>query len=449
MVAIGSLHEDLQRHTLHQSRNKPRQTSAQMVQHQRLALEHCNKAIRLLVDRGEPLSISTHRIATMAFCILFIAFEIFQDRLDAAYNHLQSGISILSSWCTLQGTSATQSEQTVVKRLAHMMERFGNSFRCQSFPVILLSTVFSDHSASSSNVLSTLPESFFGVDQASTYLHEVIDSTFTCPSEIVEERESRDDIHRPNQLKVWRTRYRRLEEDLADHKLDEKTKRHMCFLNIHYLVAKILQDVRYCGTPEMAYDDHTRTFAKIVEHCRQVIELESMNIQSKSRLVVSFDLGIIMPLYFTASRCRDHNVRHAAMTLLLNSPRREGAWLSWITGRVAQTIISLEEDGLNNHFDTCTCVPLENRIDLVEMRYEPCRIEAGTMELADCFEPKIQLIWKRCNDSTDGDVKMSKISLPKTHDTRPGERPYSVHLPRHFASAGWKLLIGRKYLDAA
>jgi hypothetical protein len=61
----------------------------------------------------------------------------------------------------------------------------------------------------------------------------------------------------------------------------------------------------------------------------------------------ALDLGIVPPLFVVATKCRDRKIRREAIRLLLSSPRREGMWDSILSGRVAQWIVEIEEEGLS------------------------------------------------------------------------------------------------------
>ncbi|KAH8672818.1 hypothetical protein BGZ60DRAFT_430124 [Tricladium varicosporioides] len=62
----------------------------------------------------------------------------------------------------------------------------------------------------------------------------------------------------------------------------------------------------------------------------------------------ALDLGIVPPLFVVATKCRDRTIRRDAIKLLLASPRREGMWDSILSGRVAQWIMEIEEEGMDD-----------------------------------------------------------------------------------------------------
>jgi hypothetical protein len=70
--------------------------------------------------------------------------------------------------------------------------------------------------------------------------------------------------------------------------------------------------------------------------------------------VFCLDMGIIIPLYTVASKCRDSTIRRKAIALLRSTSRQEGLWNSWLVARAAERIVEIEEsilegtdDGLN------------------------------------------------------------------------------------------------------
>jgi hypothetical protein len=72
-------------------------------------------------------------------------------------------------------------------------------------------------------------------------------------------------------------------------------------------------------------------------------------IETYTHIKASFalDLGIVAPLFVVATKCRDRKIRRDAIRLLLSSPRREGMWDSILSGRVAEWLMVIEEDGMS------------------------------------------------------------------------------------------------------
>jgi hypothetical protein len=73
---------------------------------------------------------------------------------------------------------------------------------------------------------------------------------------------------------------------------------------------------------ELAYDAFTTNFREIINLAQSIIET---TMKTGGDLTFSFDLGIILPLYFTACKCRDPVLRRKAISLL-NRSGIEGLW---------------------------------------------------------------------------------------------------------------------------
>ncbi|KAH8821247.1 hypothetical protein F5884DRAFT_659397 [Xylogone sp. PMI_703] len=80
-----------------------------------------------------------------------------------------------------------------------------------------------------------------------------------------------------------------------------------------------------------------------VKHMAEVVKLPSGPRSAKFTL----DIGVIVPLYLVALKCRVSTVRRKAIALLLEWPRREGVWDSLFAGRIAEWVMNIEEEFLS------------------------------------------------------------------------------------------------------
>lgn len=142
------------------------------------------------------------------------------------------------------------------------------------------------------------------------------------------------------------------------------------------------------STSEMDFDNFTPQFKEIVDLANELVVDEELSLASKrcgneancrhnarhpqthtalqfpgfaaheagfshtmenfTHIKASFalDLGIVPPLFVVATKCRDRKLRRDAIRLLLSSPRREGMWDSILSGKVAEWIMYIEEEGM-------------------------------------------------------------------------------------------------------
>ena len=122
-----------------------------------------------------------------------------------------------------------------------------------------------------------------------------------------------------------------------------------------------------CMLPEeCAFDSFVREFKSIVSLASLLKPLDSGPYQDEQELPkFSFEMGTLTPLYFTAVKCRDPDVRRNALTRLLHTHRREGLWDSHNMAIVAARVIALEEQGIQD--DNPFHVPERARIHNVDI----------------------------------------------------------------------------------
>ena len=125
---------------------------------------------------------------------------------------------------------------------------------------------------------------------------------------------------------------------------------------------------------EKAWDDYYLEFKAMLGHAAEVLKL-SQDSGNGTWAVFSLDTGIILPLYIVATKCRHPVLRRRAIALLKSARRQEGVLNSLLTGRVAERLVELEEEGLENiecaeEFPNCA------RISNVQVHCDPIRRRA-------------------------------------------------------------------------
>jgi hypothetical protein len=138
---------------------------------------------------------------------------------------------------------------------------------------------------------------------------------------------------------MWHNRF----EDYKDKHGSYLTEfRQRCtLLDIYYSLASIR--VGHDRTlPEKHWDAFLPDFIRLLDLAEEFIEVDS---KTFTKGVVSFEAGIVVPLFETAMRCRDPRQRRRALTMLRSAPRREGVWDSLGAAAVAESAMKVEEDG--------------------------------------------------------------------------------------------------------
>ena len=92
---------------------------------------------------------------------------------------------------------------------------------------------------------------------------------------------------------------------------------------------------------QTSFDDYMDHFAEIVEHATVYLRHSAQS--TGVQLLSSSDPGVIPPLYFCATKCRDPTLRREALRLMGQAPRQENLWAFVASDRVVAKVISVEE----------------------------------------------------------------------------------------------------------
>ncbi|KAG0650452.1 Aspercryptin biosynthesis cluster-specific transcription regulator atnN [Hyphodiscus hymeniophilus] len=92
---------------------------------------------------------------------------------------------------------------------------------------------------------------------------------------------------------------------------------------------------------EMVFDGYTTEFARIVDLAGRLLQ----PLADDDPPVLSFDLGVMQPLFLTALKCRDIHLRRQALALLKSAPEQEGLWYRTAVVAHAKWKINFEERG--------------------------------------------------------------------------------------------------------
>ncbi|RKF64174.1 putative zn2 cys6 dna-binding protein [Erysiphe neolycopersici] len=131
---------------------------------------------------------------------------------------------------------------------------------------------------------------------------------------------------------------------------------------------------------ETAYDTLYPEFSQIVQFADQIITIQKeqqsryWNMQrlnlSTINMNFSFDLALIPALYIVMIKCRHGPTRHKALNLLRENPRREGVWDSAASSGLGAWVIDLEEDAARDRLLSSTSSyssPIYNTFSASEM----------------------------------------------------------------------------------
>ncbi|CZR56130.1 uncharacterized protein PAC_06018 [Phialocephala subalpina] len=93
---------------------------------------------------------------------------------------------------------------------------------------------------------------------------------------------------------------------------------------------------------EVVFDNFTAQFQRITHFARHVLQ-KDQEIRESDGPRLQYGMGLIMALFYTATRCREFSVRREAIAILREWPCTNGIWHSLQAAKVAEWIASIEE----------------------------------------------------------------------------------------------------------
>ena len=322
-------------------------------------LKDYNMAIKELVQRPKsttPGDESVHLVC----CILFVCIEMLAYERQAAMSHFDQGLQLLAAY-----GAGSENQPGPLLRADIIRETLVPIFRRISLQAILfgrdppLIPLFT-HMRRYENIRSNSP--FRTMDEANDSLVVLLDHGLRLIHEIVGLNNRTNGVkYHPErwslvfetmkanrelaltELSIWNANFAPLVAiTMATSSSDPKAKLGCNVLRIQQIIAEIWISC-ILETAETAFDDHFPQFAMVVHLASDILYMEKGFGDSSQSPVFQFEMGVLAPLYFAATKCRQRRIRRAALILLENWPRRENFWDPVMIHRAAKRMVEIED----------------------------------------------------------------------------------------------------------
>ncbi|KAL3424261.1 C6 zinc finger domain protein [Phlyctema vagabunda] len=298
------------------------------------ALQQYNHAVRhtrrLLSESSDG---STDKLVKgLVACALFVCYESFTGNHELSHMHLENGLRIIAREYRRQRHTAIPKEIVqVFRRLDLQVKSIGNAK--VSHP--------NDGCAEPIELVSTVPPSFTSFEDSLDVIHQLVAWILQKPAHTAPCPISPADSAAANKfLADW---YRGIEDISRD--LDSapaNLQRSVALLKMHQIIMTVIVDV-VLHRRETLHNAYLDRYEQIVALADALI----CDVQrSGSGNFFCFDIGVILPLFWVGTKCRESGVRRRAIALLASMSHQEGIWKSGTAARVAQVIVDVEEEGL-------------------------------------------------------------------------------------------------------
>lgn len=320
-------------------------------EHLKFALIQQNKAI---VSLKKHMSSDYPQIRLVLIASLLFAWvESFHDSLDTAAKQICSGLAILK-WWQKEGKKKRKAKEDLAAIDPELRNAFGR-FELQLRSYLAMNPLLHDPALDDGGEeVQDIPNQFTTVDEAYLYAVKLykdllrylrrspryIDGDIDLKS--CEEEHEYMEI----QINQWKKAYLRIFQiNEASRDIDTRTQ----LASIQLMASLQTFEIMFLTSmtkDECLFDDFSDQFAEIVTWCRFLMEKDrEIRILGGmgAFLRAQFGMGIIMSLYFTATRCREFSVRRDAVAILKEFPCKNGVWDSLQAARVAEWVIEREE----------------------------------------------------------------------------------------------------------
>ncbi|KAL2012232.1 hypothetical protein VTN00DRAFT_4950 [Thermoascus crustaceus] len=361
IAAVGAIHERF----LH-APSLPAPSAGS--QNEPFALQQYNKAIKHLMD-SFPSSEQSLDL-TLITCCLFVCLEMLRGNNEQALNHLEAGLRILCrrqkkrlEWSHYHNRLAEGFGAVFEQELSYLFARFNIQLSLFGRPLAPFEPSSGDSNASDTShrdvTFSTILEARHSLDRlmnkALRFIRSAADKTNPTPYSMLLQEQF--DISR--ELNDWSNAFEDLTKRLKRRTRKELDPRGPLLLRIHHLTSKIwletglTAEVTTWDTKDvMAWDRHYADFETIVSNAALVLNNKSSEESGRDHEVDNvdrptdnfcLDMGIILPLYRVATKCRHPIIRRKAIDLLSTHPRQEGLWNSRCCAKLGELVMAVEE----------------------------------------------------------------------------------------------------------
>lgn len=308
------------------------------------AQQEWNKAIKSLSARirAHPNS----NLVPLTCCLMFTCIELLRGNVEASMLHAQSGLNILAALPRSRDAAPNLGSNSVCNDLKAIEDYISPIFSRLNVLCSLAGRLTPPIYAPTAKEDSPHED----LSHSRQRLIEILDTCIRFIGKIsvnaatfqIDVDDFIEQLKLQSRLEAW---HDRLDELVERMKASGNPAKRDAFnlLLVHYKVIYIW--IRVCtAAGEMDTDYYHADFEELVNYAEQIVK---PGVGMVTLQMLSFDIQILGPLYYTALKCRHPTIRRRALGMLQLAPRREGLWNAHYAYVTAKRVIELEERHLN------------------------------------------------------------------------------------------------------
>ncbi|KAL9110494.1 MAG: hypothetical protein Q9227_005038 [Pyrenula ochraceoflavens] len=320
-----------------------------------ISLQHYGKALRHLANVMPPLDV------ILLTCLLFMAYEHLGSWRKVT--HARYGIKLVQDYRskTMANVDILSSD-LLQKELIPIFE----GFVAQSLQYYFSLSYPELETDTSSRPAPSVPDCLHSSFDAYVALYGVMIfaleklASYESLSESDAASGSAEDIYLiDNIISKWSASFTEFCENIAATNELEKNVRRLLWTNFRvlYMVTQAT-----LANDEMAFDKYTEGFESILSNCAKALAAKHPSTETT--------LGLVPPIFFVATRCRDPIIRRKALAQLKAPHCSERMRNTCQAANIAERIMYLEERGISS-IKSAADISRSRRIKLLNGFYDP------------------------------------------------------------------------------
>ncbi|TVY40877.1 putative transcriptional regulatory protein [Lachnellula subtilissima] len=340
LIALGAIYEEHERHGMALTTSTPTDENV---------LKQYNIAVKGLVDYLSSAN-QDPRVALIS-CLMFVWIEFLQRNLDSGFRHLNSGLKILQDLRVSQIPGKTSPVNDEGKEdIYGALNRSFTRLRVQAAMHGSTSAGLTTSTTRALEAVGLIPRSFSNIYEARICLDNEYNAIFGYMRTLRDgDRYSRyEGMNEATINSIRLAHLQKLEQwkqatgammagSLQPY--DQTLKSGFMYLELYYIFITIVLKALLGG--EMCFDDHTMDFERIATLCESLIH----DHRHGKPPPLSFDIGVIPPLFFLILKCRLQPLRQKALALLRLAPEQEGMFPRDSALKICEWKVETEEAG--------------------------------------------------------------------------------------------------------
>lgn len=272
-------------------------------------------------------------------CALFVCYENFTGNAHIAHMHLRNGLHIIAKERRKLRPSTIPKDITqVFKRLDLQALTFRDSKVdiVEAYPGDLYEEPL-ELTTTPSTGMSFIENSMEVVLHLCKWLFRMAAHAETCPI-------PPSDLNSANKiLEQWNLDIENFLAAPNNTKSREELQRPIALLKIYQIIMGAILVTGVHGR-ETLHDEHLEKYKQVLRLTESLVFDGPSSFSSTN--FFCFDVGVIFPLFWVATKCRDSPTRWRAVKILASMNHQEGTWKSTVAAKVAEFVIGVEEEGL-------------------------------------------------------------------------------------------------------